>query len=145
MVEEKNEEGQIVLEEERIWKGEKLVMVIITGFIGLDVISQLLNLFTGNFRNLGTGIVRIVLACILCNFLHKGYKGAKILTIVLASVSIIMGLVVLGTFSNSVLKLYTYLIIGFDLFVVVMLAFSRNVREFLIYQQHKRESKAWWK
>lgn len=145
VVEERNEEEKVVLEEERIWKGEKQLMTAITGFIGLDVISQLMNLFTGNFRNLGSGIVRLVLTCILCSFLYKGYKASKILTIILAIGSIIVTFPVISISNNLILKIYMYLVIGFDLFVVGMLFFSRNVREFLIYQQYKRENKAWWK
>lgn len=139
------EEEKIAFEEEDIEKGRKAITKIALVIIGLDVLSLLVLLMTGNIGSFGTGFVRIIFTCLLFYCLYKGYSWAKTLTIILFLIALVISLVSAFILEHSIVSVFMFLYCGLSVYVVCLLAFSSNVREFLKYQKHLRENNAWWK
>lgn len=125
--------------EDKIEKGGKILFVLICILLSIDGINLLFLLVTWNFGDLLTRLVRVTLSCVLYYFLYKGHGWAKILTVNLMLISVVVGLVVLSSSEKMFLSVIMTAFCGLYVTVLLIFAFSSSVKAHWQNERNYRE------
>ncbi|HOQ01685.1 MAG TPA: hypothetical protein PK604_12885 [Acetivibrio clariflavus] len=114
--------------EDKIEKGRKILLVLIGIMLGIDGIYLLLDLVTFNFGSILTGLVRLTLSIVLYYYLYKGYGVAKVITVILLIISIVLGLVTISLTEDMLQNVIMAGICVYYVIWLLIITFSSSVK-----------------
>jgi len=116
---------------EEVKKGRGLVLSVIGATIAIALFTDINYWIVIGFGDIARQIIRFSLTVLLCYFLYKGHKWAKVITIILSILAFFI-IVFSGGFSVLLIimgALYAYFAIA--------LIVSKSVKSFMEHQKNK--------
>lgn len=121
--------------ESNILRGKRMVIGIISVMLGVSFLSISFYIFSVGFQDIFSQVVRFIFSCLLCYYMYKGQKWARIIIIVLSMIAALTSLLfTLNSINLSVgIVLFLYFIIyGI---ISVLLISSKSIKSYMEFKR----------